>query len=211
MKPFKALILGILLLVPILIFIFISVFGTHHFSLKTYYPKLDDAGGVVYNAAGDTVFQQMPFFELKSTAGESITQTDLDSNLYVASYFSLPCADSCQKVFSQLVRVQEVFANNPELKIVSIAVNASPDTLQVLEGLSQKFSVKDKSWYLLSGDEAAIQNATKIPGDSITSQKLLLVDKQKHIRGVYDGTDTEDVDRLILEINVLLDEYSKRK
>ncbi|MCX2738954.1 SCO family protein [Pontibacter anaerobius] len=205
---------------PILIFIFISVFGTHHFSLKTYYPKLDDAGRVVYNAAGDTVFQQLPYFKLNSHTGASVTSEALSEGLYVASFFNLPCADSCQKVFSQLVRVQEVFANNPQVKIVSVEVSPAADSTSTLDALAKEYQIREGKWYLLTGDKEPIQTLVKEgfqepvrqeDGDLRPSQRLVLVDKEKKIRGVYEGADPEDVDRLILEINVLLDEYSKRK
>ncbi|WP_276498275.1 SCO family protein [Pontibacter litorisediminis] len=219
MKPVKALILGLLLLVPILIFIFISVFGTHHFTLKTYYPKLDDAGKVVYDVAGDTVFEQVPYFKLQSLKGDSLAQSDLDEHIYVAGFFGLPCGAACGKMFSQLVRVQEVFANNPELKLVSIGVGEGQDKAQTLQELAEEYGVEHRKWLLLTGDKATVQSLAEdfhepfaLKEDTVEpSQRLVLVDKEKKIRGVYEGTDPEDVDRLILEINVLLDEYSKRK
>ncbi|AKD03574.1 SCO family protein [Pontibacter korlensis] len=220
MKPVKALILGILLLVPILIFIFISVFGTHHFSLKTYYPKLDDFGKVVLNAAGDTVFQYVPYFELESHTGVTVQQSDLDESIFIASFFSPACTDSCLKVFSQLVRVQEVFENNPDVKLVSIGVNPLSDSLQSVQNLAQEYQVNSDKWFLLIGDTSEVvplvtegfHERYEMIGDTIAhSHRLVLVDKEKNIRGVYKGADPEDADRLILEINVLLDEYSKRK
>ncbi|WP_181163760.1 SCO family protein [Pontibacter mangrovi] len=219
MKPVKALILGFLLLVPILVFIFISVFGTHHFSLNTFYPKMDDAGKVVYNAAGDTVFQTVPFFSLTGQEGQKVTQADLAERITVVSFFALPCADSCQRVFSQLVRVQEAYENNPQINLVSFGI-AAPEQNQAVAELAREFGVQKEKWFLLTGDSSTLaafaaegyHEPFQKQGDRIeASTKLVLVDKEKKIRGVYDGTDAEEVDRLVLEINVLLDEYSKRK
>ncbi|WP_266204461.1 SCO family protein [Pontibacter kalidii] len=204
---------------PILIFIFISVFGTHHFSLKTYYPKVDDAGEIVYNSAGDTIFQQVPYFKLGTHTGDSLSQEALDESIYVAGFFNLPCADSCQRVFSQLVRVQEAFANNPQLTLVSFGVDAAPDSMLALQRIAREYKVQEDKWYLLAADKAQAGSLTEgfhaaakqQNGEVAASGRLVLVDKEKMIRGVYEGTDPEDVDRLILEINVLLDEYSKRK
>lgn len=220
MKPVKALILGLLLLVPILIFIFISVFGTHHFSLRTFYPKLDERGDVVYNAAGDTVFLPVPFFELTTEDGSSLSQSDLDSSLYIANFFQASCQGTCPEVFSQLSRVQEAFANNPQVKLVSMSTTPLGDSLQVLQRLADRYHMIDGKWHLLTGDSAEVSNLLQKgfhqelvqDESSVTAgDKLLLVDKEKMIRGVYDGADKKEVDRLILEINVLLDEYSKRK
>lgn len=219
MKPFKALILGFLLLVPILVFIFISVFGTHHFSLPTYYPKLDDAGAVVYNTAGDTVFGQVPSLELRSLTGQSLTQAVLQDQVYVAHFFSGSCTDACQKIFSQLVRVQEAFENNQHIRLVSIGAEASPNHVHGLQQLANKFGVQPDRWLLLTGDTSDVlalaagyhEPFEQHQGILTPSPRLVLVDKEKRIRGIYTGTDPEEVDRLVLEINVLLDEYSKRK
>lgn len=221
MKPVKALILGILLLVPILIFIFVSVFGTHHFGLRGYYPKLDEAGEVIYNAAGDTVFQAVPYFELLAHTGDTISQSVLDSNLYVAHFFAPDCSGTCQKVFSQIARVQEVFANKPSVNFVSIAVDAQQVSLEPLQQLAQTYGAIDEQWYLLTGPAEQVhplvqkgfkeQLTLLADGSYSYSHRLLLVDRDKVIRGIYDGTDREEVDRLVTEIKVLLDEYSKRK
>ncbi|WP_025604024.1 SCO family protein [Pontibacter actiniarum] len=205
---------------PILIFIFINIFGTHHFSLQTLYPMLDDSGEVVYDAAGDTVYQRVPYFKLTSQQNQEVTQTDLDSSLYIANFFTTACQDSCQEVFSELVRVQEKFANIPELKIVSFSVNPSEDSVQALQRFAAQYGIKPAKWLLLTGDSAKIHTLAEqgfhqpvevVDGEPQFNQRLVLVDKDKKIRGVYQGADQLEVDRLVLEINVLLDEYSKRK
>ncbi|GHA73215.1 protein SCO1/2 [Pontibacter akesuensis] len=219
MKPLKALVLGLLLLVPILIFIFISVFGVHHFSLKTYYPKLDERGEVVYNAAGDTVFQTVPYFDFVSQQGDSLSQTDLDSTIYVISFFEPSCPNPCQDLLSKLKRVHDAYENIPQVKFVSISVSQQQDSLQLLQQLSNRFEAQPERWYFLTGspaERADFREAVTIgmSGDSTVADsgaRIILVDKQKQVRGIYDGTGNKEIDRLKLEINVLLDDYSKRK
>lgn len=219
MKPIKALILGLLLLVPILVFVFISVFGTHHFSLKTYYPKLDREGDVVYDAAGDTVFQQVPSFKLEKLSGGSITQQDLDGTVYVAHFTGTACERECQTILSQFVRVQEAFANIEQVKLVTFAMQDSAGTNGGLQQLAKEYKPLEAKWYVLTGDTAEVaalavgfkEPYKKQEDRYMPSNRFVLVDKEKKVRGVYLGTDPEDVDRLVLEINVLLDEYSKRK
>lgn len=220
MKPIKALILGILLLVPILIFIFVSVFGTHHFSLKTYYPRLDDVGNVVYNAAGDTVFQQVPYFKLVSQEGTTVTQEDLNNTIYVVNMFNTACQDTCQSIFSELLRVNEVFANNPQVKLVSITTMPSIDNVNVLKDFAVSKGLNNQKWLLLTGEDQEIYTLvdegfhrpiTLGEEQPHYSHDVMLVDKERQIRGVYNGSDRVDIDRLVTEIKVLLDEYSKRK
>lgn len=222
MKVSKALMLGLLLLVPILVFIFINVFGEHHFSLKTFFPKTDATGEVVTDASGDTIFHKVPDFKLISQKGETITPEKLDDGVYVVNFFFATCPGICKKMSSQMVRVQEKFRNNPAVKLVSITVNPEHDSVEVLQDYADQYGANNDQWYFLTGSREQIYTLAKegfylpvqqVEGqqDFIHSEKFLLVDKNGHVRGIYDGTVTKDVDRLVTEINVLLDEYSKNK
>lgn len=222
MSNAKALILGILLLVPILIFIFIGSFGEHHFTLRTYFPQVDDAGEVITNAEGDTVFNQIPEFRFTSQTGQIISQDQLDGHIYVADFFFATCPNICKAMSSQLVRVQEAFQDEPQVKLVSFTVNPEYDTQEVLKEYGERYGANPAKWHFLTGDREQIytlaQKGFYLPvmqvegqQDFIHSEKFMLVDKNRYVRGIYDGTDAADVDRLILEIRVLLDEYSKSK
>ena len=223
MSNYKALVLGLLLLVPIFVFIFITTFGEHHFSLRTYFPELDDSGEVVLDAKGDTIFRKVPDFELKSQHGKSfIKSQDLQGDIYVVNFFFATCPGICPKMSSQLTRVQEAYRENSGIKLVSITVNPEQDSVEVLQRYADQYNADPSKWFFLTGPRNTIYNLAseafflpvqQVPGqqDFIHSEKFLLVDKEQRVRGIYDGTDYEDVDRLILEINVLLDEYSKNK
>lgn len=222
MSNTKALILGILLLVPLLIFIFIGSFGEHHFTLRKYFPQVTATGEVVRNAEGDTLFNQVPAFELISQQGQKVSQNELDGNIYVADFFFATCPDICKQMSSQMVRVQEAFLDEEQVKIVSFTVNPEHDTPEVLREYGERYNADPTKWYFLTGDRDRIYDLAqkgfylpvmKVEGqqDFIHSEKFMLVDKNRYVRGIYDGTDKEDVDRLILEIKVLLDEYSKSK
>jgi protein SCO1 len=223
MSNVKALILGLLLLVPIFVFIFISTFGEHHFSLKTYFPEVDDSGEIVFTEKGDTVFRKVPDFEFTTQQGKKFSQSkDLSNSIYVANFFFARCTSVCKKMSSQLSRVQEAYRNNSSIKIVSITVNPEHDSVDVLQNYASQYGADPSKWFLLTGPHDEIYSlaqkgfflpALKVEGqqDFIHSEKFMLVDKNQKVRGIYDGTDPDDVDRLIIEINVLLDEYSKNK
>jgi protein SCO1 len=121
---------------------------------------------------------------------------------------------------SQLVRVQETFKDEPQVKLVSITVNPEYDTPEVLSEYGERYGADADKWYFLTGNREEIYQLAKqgfflpvmqVEGQQefIHSEKFMLVDKNRYVRGIYDGTDAADVDRLILEIKVLLDEYSK--
>ncbi|MBF8962077.1 SCO family protein [Pontibacter sp. FD36] len=222
MSNSKALILGILLLVPLLIFIFIGSFGEHHYTLRKYFPQVTATGEVQRDAKGDTLFNQVPAFQLTSQQGQAISQKDLDGHIYVADFFFATCPDICKAMSSQMVRVQEAFQDEEQVKLVSFTVNPEYDTPEVLSEYGDRYGADPAKWYFLTGDRDKIYTLAqkgfylpvmKVEGqqDFIHSEKFMLVDKDRYVRGIYDGTDKEDVDRLILEIKVLLDEYSKSK
>jgi len=220
MSTKRVLILGLLILAPILVFIFMSTFGEHHFGLKTYFPVTDDTGEVVTNAEGDTVFKEIPDFQLTSQKGETFGKEDLDGNIYVADFFFATCPGICKKMSSQLVRVQEAFQNDTTVQLVSFTVNPEHDSASVLQNYADMYGADPDKWTFLTGPREEIYDLAQkgfylpvqqVEGqqDFIHSEKFMLVDKEHHVRGIYDGTDPVDVDRLITEIRVLQDAYSK--
>lgn len=222
MSKLKALILGLLLLVPIFVFIFIYTFGEHHFKLKGYFPETNDKGEVLFTEKGDTLFQTVQNFTLTDQSNNSFSQADLEGEIYVVNFFYTDCPDLCRKMSSQLVRVQEAYQNNPTIALVSISVKPEEDSTSVLKAYAVEYDADTTKWHFLTGDKKEIYSLaqegfdlplqkTGGPEDFLHSDSFMLVDKEHKVRGVYKGTSVTEVDRLILEINVLLDEYSKSK
>ncbi|MHA6248994.1 SCO family protein [Pontibacter sp. CAU 1760] len=215
MSKVKALILGLLLLVPLLIFAFISIFGEHHFSLKTYFPVVDERGGVMYTADGDTVFQQLPDFSLQTSVGQAYTATDLEGEITVIQFFDAGCT-KCQKTFSELVRLQEAFEAYPEVKFLSITQEPEQDSLAALQQIATAYGAKADTWRFVTGDRSEIlglaEQGFQIPVGKqrlLVTDQLMLVDREKRVRGVYDALNQKEIERLKTEINVLRDEYAK--
>lgn len=223
MKNIKALILATLLLVPLLFFAFVVIFGEQHFTLRTYLPELNKAGEVVRTAKGDTIFRRIPDFKFTNQSGRVVTQQTLaDNGLYVANFFDTSCPAVCRQVASQLVRVQETFQNNPKVKIASFTVEPAQDSVEVLKDYAIQYGANPAQWSFLTGSREKIYQLSSEgfslpvgqiagPEAPVYSEKVVLVDKAHRVRGIYNGTDSGEIDRLIMEINVLLDEYSKSK
>jgi protein SCO1/2 len=220
MKPKQVLLLGILLIVPVLVFLFLKGFGTNHYDLHYYYPQTDDEGNAIVQN-GDTTFRKVADFRLISQQGKTISQSDLNNSVYVANFFFANCQGICKKMTSQMTRVQEKFKDKSNFKIVSYTVDPARDSVEALEAYAQMYGADPKMWYFLTGPKKEIYdlaiNSYMLPAqetndgivDFVHSEKFLLVDKDKHVRGIYDGTSQKDVDRLITEISVLLSTYKK--
>jgi len=222
MKPQKVLLLGLLLIVPVLFFLLLKGFGTNHYDLRYFYPEVNDEGEAVVQK-GDTVFRKVPDFKLISQEGKTITQRDLDNSIYVANFFFTSCQGICKKMSSQMTRVHEQFKADPSVKIVSYTVDPERDSVEALQHYADMYHADPKSWYFLTGPKKEIydlaQHGYLLPVqegpdgvvDFVHSEKFMLVDKNKHIRGIYDGTSQKDVDRLITEITVLQHAYKQNE
>jgi protein SCO1/2 len=217
-----ALLIG-LLFIPVAVFLFLKTFGTNHYTLPTYFPQSVDSTRVGSGWRLDTVFHRVPNFSLTSQQGATVTQRDLDSSVYVASFFFTSCQGPCKEMNTELVRVQEAFRNYPEVKIVSHTVHPERDSAEVLQQYAGQFNADPNKWIFLTGEREKIYelankgyylSAQQAPGalpDFIHATQFLLVDWNKNVRGIYDGTNSSDVDRLITEIGVLLDEKNKNE
>ncbi len=223
MSPKKVLILGLLLLVPIFLFLFLKGFGTNHYSLPTYYPAIDEATEQPIVNNGDTVFQKIPDFRFVSQEGKTVSQADLNGSVYIANFFFASCQDICKKMSAQMERVNDAFRNNPQVKLISYTVDPERDSVAVLKRYAEMYQADPNKWLFVTGSKNQLyehaQNGYKVsamqaPGtipNFIHSEKLILVDKEKHVRGIYDGTNPQDVDRLITEITVLLHSYQQNE
>lgn len=217
MRPKQTLLLGLILLVPVLAFLFLKSFGTNRYALPTYLPDRVDSTLVGDKWQRDTVFHQLKNYSFSSQTGRFIGQQDLKDGLYVTSFFYTACRQDCAKRNSQLTRVQEKFRLEPRVRLVSYTVNPMQDSVSVLERYAEQYGAIAGKWFFLTGDKNKLNRLLteeyRLPmlveeGPSIQhSQQLFLVDRNDRVRGIYDGTKAREIDRLITEITVLLYTY----
>lgn len=213
----KAGALTLILVLPALAFIFLRGFGENHFSLPVLNPE---SGECRPNKVDD--IHRVPPFSFINQDGQPFSDKDLEGKIYVTDFFFTRCPDICLTMSSELARVSEVMKDKPDFVILSHTVDPAYDSAQVLKSYAQRYNADPKRWIFVTGDKAAIYEQARCgyyiaakPAtsdteiDFIHSDKFVLVDKEKRIRGYYSGTRREDVDRLITEIQVLLSEYKK--
>lgn len=211
----KILLLFTILIVPTLAYLFLTTGKNNFKQLPVFYPL-----GV--NSQGDTIYHNIPDFVFVNHEGNVITSKDFENKIYVADFFFASCKTICPKMTGQLQRVQENFKAQRELKLISHTVNPDRDSIQILSQYARRYMAKSGKWHFVTGNKKEIYDIARNgyfvtategdggPEDFIHSEKLVLVDKQKRIRGYYDGTDKKDVDRLMDEIKVLLLEYNEK-
>jgi protein SCO1/2 len=211
-----------ILVIPAFVFIFLMTFGENKFSIPIFgtkqlailNPKSDFCPP---NANGDTTHRVLPF-RFISQDGKEITNKDFAGKIYVADFFFTRCPSICPKISSQLSRVQDAFADNPDVQILSHSIDPVYDSIAILKEYGKKYGANFSKWTFVTGDSTQISMAAKCsyfiavqksPDSSLLfdhSDKLILIDKQQRIRGFYSGTNREDVDRLIAEIQILMRE-----
>ena len=154
-------------------------------------------------------------FSFTNQNGKTITQKDYEGKIYVADFFFTTCGSICPKMSTNLLEIQAAFANNPKVKLLSYTVFPETDSVPVLKAYAKKYHVDDLKWNLVTGDKKEIYTmarksylAVKLgkPSelyDMVHTENFVLVDTKKRVRGFYDGTNKEDIKRLIEDITFL--------
>lgn len=185
--------------------------------------KLPILGERELSAAGDTVYHKLPEFSFINHLGDSITEADTKGKYIVADYFFTTCQTICPVMSNHMEKVQEEFINDSLVILLSHTVDPETDSVPVLKAYAEAHHAIPGKWHFLTGDKKSLYDLARYgylisalegdggPEDFIHSDKIVLIDKDKRIRGFYDGTDTKDVQRLYSEIEVLKIEYGDRK
>ena len=157
-------------------------------------------------------------FSFTNQNGKIITQKDYEGKIYVADFFFTTCGSICPKMTTNLAVIQKAIINNPKVMLLSHTVFPETDSVPVLKKYAIKNGVLDNKWNLVTGDKKQIYTmarksylAVKLgkPNelyDMVHTENFVLVDSKRRVRGFYDGTKEEDIQRLIDDINFLCSE-----
>ena len=158
-------------------------------------------------------------FSLTNQDGETFNSKNLEGKFYVTDFFFTTCPTICPDMSSQLQRVQKKYSNLDDFLIISHTVQPEIDSPEVLKEYAELYEADTKRWIFLTGDKKTIYDlarksyfAAVTEGDGgvddfIHTENFVLVDKEKRIRGFYDGTSAKSVDQLIVDIEILAQEY----
>lgn len=216
----KIIVLFAVLVLPWLIY-FILTTATHNLNYLPYYGPREVKTVIVDGEEGtDTVYHTIPDFQFTDQKGRTITDKDFEGKIYVADFFFTTCKSICPKMATQLYRVQGKFKNVDDFAILSHTVYPEHDSVSVLAAYADKTHAMDDKWYFVTGDKKPIYDIARHgyfvttsegdggPDDFIHSEMFILVDKERRIRGYYDGTSTVEVNKLIDAIKALFAEYN---
>ena len=168
--------------------------------------------------AGDTIYHQIASFNLTNQIGQVVNQNTTKNKIYIANFFFASCQSICPMMSNQLQEVQKAFLADDSVLILSHSVNPLHDTVAILNNYADTYGAKTNKWHLLTGNKKQIYDLAKTsylvnafeddgsPEGFLHSELFLLIDKKARIRGMYDGTNTAEVKKLIEDVKLLKQE-----
>ena len=163
-------------------------------------------------------YHRISDFSLLNQNGNNVTQENYKNKIYVADFFFTTCPDICPIMTGNMLYLQENLKDT-NVMLASFSVTPKIDTVEVLKEYSTLKGVDDSRWNLMTGDKKQIYDlarksylvAKAIPDvknhGMIHTENFVLVDRDKRIRGYYDGTNIEDMDKLLDDIQILIKSY----
>lgn len=166
-------------------------------------------------------FHRVGSFSLTDQDGNEVTEKNFEDKIYVTDFFFVTCPTICPKMTKQMNRVYDEFKEDETISFLSHTVMPEADSVPVLNKYAKELNVSSDKWKFVTGDKsqiydlarktyfAAVSEGDGGPDDFVHTENFVLVDKEKRLRGFYDGTSKDDVDRLITDIYALLEEYKE--
>lgn len=176
--------------------------------------KMVDGKSVV-----DTIYPSIPDFQFLNQDSVLISQQNFDNKIYVANFFFTHCPSICPTMQRNLLKAYQKYKGNEGIAFLSHSIDFKYDQPHVLKLYSSKLGVDDDQWQFVTGSKAAIYGISdkylvftkedkNVAGGYDHSGYLVLIDHNKYIRGVYDGTSEEETEKLLSDIDILLAEYN---
>lgn len=161
-------------------------------------------------------YHRIPPFSLINQQGNTITEKNLNGKIYVSDFFFTTCPGICPKMTTNMTLLQKVFLKDQTVMLVSHSVTPEIDNVEMLQNYAEAKGVNAEKWHLLTGDRKTIydlgrksyfveedQGLNKTEDEFLHTENFILVDQNKHIRGIYNGLNKASVNQLIADIKTL--------
>ncbi|WP_053990011.1 SCO family protein [Mangrovimonas sp. TPBH4] len=218
LKAYKNFGIALLVLSLIIISIFYSILKPKRV-LPVFQPAMVNYEMVDSSIQHQKKYHSISDFSLINQNGQTVTQEDYKDKIYVADFFFTTCQTICPIMTDHMAQIQEATINDDDVMLLSHSVTPKIDSVEQLKRYAVKKGVNDAKWNLVTGDKKQIYElarksylAVKTDGngdayDMIHTENFMLIDKKRQIRGFYDGTKPDDIERLLEDIQVLKQEY----
>jgi protein SCO1/2 len=189
--------------------------------LPVYQPSMVDPSLVDSTLHYKKKYHTIADFSLTNQNGETITQENYKDKIYVADFFFTTCPTICPIMTKNMAEIQNAVLDDPEVMLLSHSVTPVIDSVPQLKKYALEKGVVDSKWNLVTGEKKQIYElarksylAVKTDGDGgpydmIHTENFILVDKERRIRGFYDGTNREEINKLLEDLKVLKQSYKE--
>jgi protein SCO1/2 len=161
-------------------------------------------------------FHKIPSFNLTNQLGEIITEKTFKNKIYIADFFFTTCPGICPKMTANMKVLQDVFLNDADVLLLSHSVTPETDSVSVLKQYADNRGVITSKWHLVTGDRKQIYDlgrqsyfaeedlgVDKTDEDFLHTENFVLIDQNRHIRGIYNGLNKTAVQQLIADVKTL--------
>jgi len=164
----------------------------------------------------EQAFHKIPDFKLTNQLGETVTQQTFQDKIYITDFFFTICPGICPQMTDHMAKLQAAFKADSDVLLLSHSVMPSSDSVPVLKEYAEIHDVIDNKWHLVTGDKEQIYalgrdsyfvendlGEPKSIDDFLHTENFLLIDKNKHIRGIYNGLNRASIMQLITDVKTL--------
>jgi protein SCO1/2 len=164
-------------------------------------------------------FHRIPPFCLVNQNGDTVTEKSFEDKIYITDFFFTTCPGICPKMTANMSVLQEEFLNNDEVLLLSHSVTPETDSVPILRDYAESKGVNSKKWHLVTGNRDQIYQLgrkayfveedlglKKDEDEFLHTENFVLIDKNRHIRGIYNGLNKGSVNQLIADVRTLLEE-----
>ena len=179
----------------------------------------------------DTVWHSVKNIQLQNQLGKTVSLSDLNGKILVVDFFFTHCISICPKLTANMKRLQQAIktrdprklVDTPFIQFVSLTVDPERDSPSVLKKYADKFQLNHDTWWMLTGDKKTIYDfglnevklgvpdSSSVDTNFIHSEYFVLLDRDRVVRGYYNGLDTVALNKLSEDIVFLMLERDKKK
>jgi protein SCO1/2 len=163
----------------------------------------------------DTIYHTIPDFSFIDQDSNIVTQQTVEGKIYISDFFFTSCPTICPVMKKQMLKVYKAIKDDPEIMILSHTIDPRHDTPGVLKKYADELGITGNQWLFLTGDKEKIYEIGQTgylvsakedenePGGFIHNGAFMLIDKNRNIRGMYNGTTDEGTEKLIKDLEKL--------
>lgn len=223
MNPRSMMVICVVIFVPLVCYFLLKSFSEKALVMPGHYVA-DTIVAVTDHGKqeSDTVWHVIPNFTLTNQLGQQVSMSEVPQKIVVADFFFTHCPSFCPTLTRNMRHLQEMFRTNDTIvQFISFSVDPERDSVPVLKGYADRFGVQHHNWWMLTGSKDTIYTLAerdfKVAAEDsghqnfVHTDRMVLLDKDRNIRGYYNGEDTVDMARLAGDIVLLTLEKRKNE